>query len=75
MEKNLIPKRSYSGLRGCMCGCLGTYTDDPKKMEQALKRVLRNPNTQWDEANQCYYYETKTRNNVVYMKEAYAQTN
>lgn len=62
------PVRSYSGLRGCMCGCLGKYSEDPVEMAKALKRVLRNPNTKYDANAKCFYYETKTRNNVVYVK-------
>ena len=72
MQKALTPIRSYSGLRGCMCGCLGTYTEvekEPAKVYAKLAQVLRHPKVQYDENAKCYYYETKTRNNVVYMKE------
>mgnify|MGYP001047714211 FL=1 len=63
------PTRAYSGLKGCMCGCLGKYTEDPVEMAKALKRVLNNPNAKYDAAAKCFYYETKTRNNVVYVGE------
>jgi hypothetical protein len=62
------PIRSYSGLRGCMCGCLGKYSEDPVEMAKALKRVLKHSNTKYDANAKCFYYETKTRNNVVYIE-------
>ena len=61
------PVRAYSGLKGCMCGCLGKYTTDPAEMAKALKRVLKNPNTKYDSVANCFYYQTKTRQNVVYL--------
>jgi hypothetical protein len=63
------PIRSYSGLKGCMCGCLGKYSEDPVQMAKALKRVLKNPATKYDVNAKCFYYETKTRTNVVYVGE------
>jgi hypothetical protein len=72
MTQALTPTRSYSGLRGCMCGCLGKYTEvdqNPEKVYKDMMRILKNPNTKYDEVANCYYYETKTRNNVVYMKD------
>ena len=63
------PARAYSGKIGCMCGCLGKYTEGPVEMAKALKRVLKNPSTQYDAVAKCFYYMTKTRNNVVYVGE------
>jgi len=69
MAQTLVPLRSYSGKIGCMCGCLGTYQDDPKKVMKAFNRIIKRKDVKYDKANKAYYYETKTRNNVVYMKE------
>lgn len=60
--------QSYSGGVGCMCGCQGTYSNDPTVVKRAFNRLINNPNVKVDVKNKCIYVETATRNNVVWFK-------
>lgn len=61
--------RSYSGGIGCMCGCNGIYSnisDNKSTVIRAFNRIKSHPNAKIDRAAKCIFYETKTRNNVVF---------
>lgn len=61
----------YSGKIGCMCGCKGKYynpIDNHSTVVRLSRKIINDPNVKFDEANQAYVLETKTRNNVVYVK-------
>jgi len=67
--------RSYSGKRGCMCGCLGTYKDSTRARKTAITQLLNNPQTRLETWNSttaaagCLFVETATRNRVLYLTE------
>jgi len=33
--------RSYRGRRGCMCGCRGSYSDDPRLGIRRIRRIIK----------------------------------
>jgi len=77
--------KTYSGKIGCMCGCLGkyNYTEDGAKnfgpgypvdvsergVRIIAKKVLANPNVQWED-NMAYVEDrVANRIQVIYFKE------
>lgn len=61
--------RSYTGSVGCMCGCKGKYTestDNKSGVVRAFNRIKSHPNAKIDRVAKCIFYETETRNNVVF---------
>lgn len=78
--------KTYSGRIGCMCGCKGKYNYTAEGAEKfgpgyevnvnergvriIAKRVLANPNVQWED--NCAYVEDRATNRiqVVFFKEA-----
>ena len=68
--------RSYTGARGCMCGCRGKYSDSDRTRKMAITSLLKNPDFRlqtWKESGGdagCIYVETPTRNRVLYLTEA-----
>ena len=70
--KNTI--RSYSGKRGCMCGCQGSYNEGTRARKMALTEMTKNPDarldtwqTNADGTAGCLYIVTETRNRVLYL--------
>lgn len=66
--------RTYSGKPGCMCGCQGSYNENPKSFKAALTRMLKTDYKVlfWNGSNEdggCLFYQTDTRNNVIYFKK------
>ena len=68
--------RSYSGRRGCMCGCLGKYFEDVSNRQRTLNALLKNPDTKLeyfggnpsDGAVGCLYaYTGKNSTRVLYL--------
>lgn len=59
-------KRVYSGLKGCMCGCRGKYSESDRSKKIILGKILRDPNHQVD--GDCVYLITKTRNLAAYFE-------
>ena len=74
----------YSGKRGCMCGCNGTYKYatahqdecgyEPETSDRACKRmfnIFKADPDDWklDFVANCVYREVATRINVIYFKE------
>jgi len=68
--------RSYSGKRGCMCGCLGTYNESVRARKTAITQMLKDPdvrlqtwNSRDDDAG-CLFVDSLTRTRVLYLTEA-----
>lgn len=66
--------RTYSGKPGCMCGCQGSYNENPKSFKAALARMLKTDYKVdfWDSLDEdggCLYFQTDTRNNVIYFRK------
>ena len=66
--------RSYTGKRGCMCGCNGEYKDTTRARKLAITQLLNNPQVKlstWNADNDgvagCIFVETATRNRVLYL--------
>ena len=63
--------RSYSGKRGCMCGCRGTYNETERARKLALTALLKDPTVKlatWDfDTEGCLYVLTASRTRVVYL--------
>lgn len=74
----------YTGKRGCMCGCQGTYRYNEGVEREAwqgkvstrsvkiiARKVFNNPNTNWDESQEYCFVEDRERNTikVVYFKK------
>jgi hypothetical protein len=34
-------KKAYSGMKGCMCGCLGKYFEGEKGIKRIYKKIIR----------------------------------
>lgn len=62
-------QRSYSGKRGCMCGCLGKYSTKPVTNKNAYNTLIANPDAKVDVVAKCLYVQTDTRINVVYFNQ------
>lgn len=71
--KNTI--RSYSGKRGCMCGCQGSYNEGDRARKLALTELTKNPDTKlevWQADNDttdagCLHITTDTRIRALYL--------
>jgi hypothetical protein len=74
----------YTGKRGCMCGCNGTYRYNEgvehedwqgkvstRSVKIIAKKVFNNPNTVWDESQEYCFVEDRENNTikVVYFKQ------
>lgn len=59
-------KESYSGKPGCMCGCVGNYSEKKSTAVRAFNRLVNDPSVRIDEEAKCIYVKTSTRNNVVF---------
>ena len=63
--------RSYSGRRGCMCGCLGKYNETHRARKLAITELLKDPRVKFDawaqDTEGCLFVETATRNRVLYL--------
>ena len=69
--------RSYSGKKGCMCGCNGSYNEGERARKLALTHILKQDfqvenfnTTDKDGTRGCIYVESETRNRVLYLTEA-----
>ena len=69
--------RSYSGKRGCMCGCNGDYSEAERTRKLAITQLLKNPavrlqswSTHADGVAGCIFVETDTRNRVLFLTPA-----
>jgi len=65
--------KTYSGKRGCMCGCQGKYStpaDSARSVKIIFNKVMNNPAKVLCEDANCYYVDNGTRNLVVYFKTA-----
>lgn len=40
-------ERSYSGKKGCMCGCKGKYSEKPSTVQTHLKNALKRIDEMW----------------------------
>lgn len=67
--------RSYTGARGCMCGCKGKYSESDRARKMAITQLLKDPTVRlqtWpphDDAG-CVFVDTPTRTRVLYLTEA-----
>ena len=67
--------RTYSGKRGCMCGCQGTYNDSIKARKLAITQMLKHPKVwleSWDSKDVdkgCLVVESDTRQRVLYLTQ------
>jgi hypothetical protein len=73
----------YNGKIGCMCGCNGKYTYNVgvehedwqgkvnvRSVKILAKRVLSNPNVQWNGTDIAYVEDpVRNKNQVVYFKK------
>ena len=68
--------RSYSGRRGCVCGCLGTHNDSERARKTAITQMLKSPAVRmnsWygyfsrEPAQGCLFIQTDTRERVLYL--------
>jgi len=59
--------RVYSGLRGCMCGCRGKYSESDRSKKIILNKILKNPNHKFEE--DYVYVDTASRTLVAYFKD------
>jgi hypothetical protein len=66
--------QSYSGRRGCMCGCQGTYNEGTRARKMSMTSLLKNPAVRlqaWkysDDAG-CLFVDTDTRTRVLYLTQ------
>ena len=69
---------SYSGTPGCMCGCNGKYNRTARARKMAITAMLKNPDTRLNDFGYvdsegvagCVFFETDTRNRVLYLTQA-----
>ncbi len=61
--------RVYTGKLGCMCGCQGKYSTEGRGVSITYNKVMNHPNVRFDDAANCAYVETETRNLVVYFRD------
>ena len=63
--------RSYTGKRGCMCGCNGTYNEGERARKMAITALLKDPAVRydtWSGGNEgAVFVVTATRNRVLYL--------
>lgn len=62
----------YSGLPGCMCGCRGKWTrqeQSARSIKIITGKLLRDPDTKFDEKAQCFYVQTPTRYYAAYFTD------
>jgi len=71
---------SYSGGRGCMCGCQGNHSESLRARRQAITALLKNPLTRldsWMEGGElvgAIFAETATRKRVLYLTNEGVET-
>ena len=61
--------RVYTGLPGCMCGCIGKYNESDRSKKIIFNKIMRNPNHKFDADANCVYVQTATRNLVAYFAD------
>jgi hypothetical protein len=66
--------QSYSGRRGCMCGCQGTYNEGERARKMAMTSLLKNPAVclqVWNPSDDagCLFVDTDTRTRVLYLTQ------
>lgn len=65
--------RAYSGKRGCMCGCNGSYNEGDRARKMAATALLKNLAVKlhaWKESGGdagCLYVDTATRTRALYL--------
>ena len=66
-------ERVYSGRQGCMCGCLGKYSEDARNVKRILNILKSDTRTQIQDGYILYTDFDKVRdgerNYVVYLKQ------
>ena len=68
--------RSYSGARGCMCGCIGKYSNSDRTRKMAITQLLKDPAVRlqsWKESGGdagCVFVDTATRTRALYLTQA-----
>lgn len=58
--------RVYTGRIGCMCGCMGNYSENPATMTRVFNKVNNHPNKKVDADIGCIYIKENGRTAVVY---------
>lgn len=68
--------RSYSGRRGCMCGCNGTYNEGARARKMAITSLTKDPEVRmnvWERKDGsidgCIFVDTDTRSRVLFLNE------
>ena len=61
--------RVYTGFPGCMCGCIGKYSEGDRSKKIIFNKIMRNPNHKFDADANCVYVQTNTRNLVSYFAD------
>lgn len=66
--------KSYSGRRGCMCGCNGTYNESVRARKMAITQLTKNPEVRmnvWERndgsIDGCIFVDTDARSRVLYL--------
>ena len=63
--------RSYTGKRGCMCGCLGKYNEGERARKLAITALLKDPAVRYDSwsggEQGAVFVVTATRNRTLYL--------
>ena len=65
-------ERVYSGRQGCMCGCLGTYSANPRQVTRVLNLLKKDPRTVVQSGYILHIDDKligdRERNYVIYLK-------
>lgn len=67
--------QTYSGKRGCMCGCLGKYNESERARKMAITQMTRDSRVKlqtWNGSSTdqgCLYIDTNTRIRALYLNE------
>jgi hypothetical protein len=63
--------RSYTGKRGCMCGCNGEYKDSERARKLAITQLLKDLRVRFETwaggSEGCLFVETTTRMRALYL--------
>ena len=66
-------KRTYSGIKGCMCGCKGTYSSSERAKKIAVNKIVKNAasfNLLIISDNEaCLYMDYNNRTRVYYLNK------
>jgi hypothetical protein len=68
-------ERVYSGRQGCMCGCLGTYSSNPRQVKRVLSILKNDPRAEMQDGYILHRgYQRDERNYVVFLKRPAPET-